>query len=482
AFISNLSEGINNWSITCWENGIGVPNRSETRTLNVDQTAPSLTINSPSEGDYLNSTSITINLTATDTNLNYTNISITNSTGDLINSTTNSTNGTYTLTISVSTDGVYNLTATAYDLTNNSNSTTNANITIDTTKPNVNIINSSFNTTDPTPSIYFNFTDSLSPNASCVLYFNNSAVGNSTAQNNTNTVITVNATTADGAYNVYVRCMDLAGNFNQSENITVTIDTLPPEVSLIYPVNNTLSSDASILLNWSVDNAGISIDKVWYLLDNKITKHFLSGGATNSTLVNFTAGTHTLILKANDTLNNIGASGEITFTVNIPVNATEIINNLINAAGNNLLLDASISNSSGGDQSNNANLTINQTLSMTMKINSSGTNATVTIPEFNGLKANWNETFDIRVNISSSIANNIINSSGTNVTKLFVFVNSGDFLDNKDYLNGSTITVYYNLTEDLDVLYINDDFGLQVYKLSYCNQIPTGKVNYPPAS
>jgi len=54
---------------------------------------------------------------------------------NLVNSTTNTTNGTYTVILAVPSDGVYNITATAYDLAGNSNSTIASNITVDTTSP-----------------------------------------------------------------------------------------------------------------------------------------------------------------------------------------------------------------------------------------------------------------------------------------------------------------------------------------------------------
>jgi len=112
-------------------------NSTETRIILLDINVPLITINQPTSNSILNSTIIEINLTVIDDNLNYANISIIDSTGAIVNSTTNSTNGTYLIILSVPIDGIYNLTATAYDLAGNSNLTIASNITVDTTAPSI---------------------------------------------------------------------------------------------------------------------------------------------------------------------------------------------------------------------------------------------------------------------------------------------------------------------------------------------------------
>ncbi len=105
-------------------------------TIKIDWTKPLIQITSPNSNSSLNSSLIEINLTVTEDNLNYTNISIYNQTGDLVNSTTNNRTGNYTFNLSVP-DGIYNITATVYDLAGNQNLTGVENITIDTTPPKI---------------------------------------------------------------------------------------------------------------------------------------------------------------------------------------------------------------------------------------------------------------------------------------------------------------------------------------------------------
>ncbi len=108
----------------------------QNKTIKIDRTPPKITVNSPTNNQYVYTHNITINLTVADNFLNYTNISIYNSTGNLVNSTRNQTNGTYTITLSVLTDDVYNITATTYDNATNFNSSS-VSITVDTTNQTV---------------------------------------------------------------------------------------------------------------------------------------------------------------------------------------------------------------------------------------------------------------------------------------------------------------------------------------------------------
>ncbi len=108
----------------------------QNKTIKIDRTPPKITVNSPTNNQYIYTHNITINLTVTDNFLNYTNISIYNSTGNLVNSTRNQTNGTYTITLSVLTDDIYNITATTYDNATNFNSSS-VSITVDTTNQTV---------------------------------------------------------------------------------------------------------------------------------------------------------------------------------------------------------------------------------------------------------------------------------------------------------------------------------------------------------
>jgi len=88
-----------------------------------DYLSDNITIYRPPFNAWLGSGTVEITLTINPYNLNYTNISIIQG-NDVINSTVNSTNGTYTVNLSVSGGGKYNLSVTRYDLGGGSSSKT----------------------------------------------------------------------------------------------------------------------------------------------------------------------------------------------------------------------------------------------------------------------------------------------------------------------------------------------------------------------
>jgi hypothetical protein len=95
-----------------------------------DVTPPEVIISSPQSNSTLTSTYIGINGTSIDSSLNYTNISIWQG-SNLVNSTTTNATRWYVY-LSVPGDGVYNITATAYDQIGNSATARVENITVNT--------------------------------------------------------------------------------------------------------------------------------------------------------------------------------------------------------------------------------------------------------------------------------------------------------------------------------------------------------------
>ncbi|MBN1544049.1 DUF333 domain-containing protein, partial [Candidatus Woesearchaeota archaeon] len=62
---ASLSDGSYTWYVSCWENGVGAIDDSSSRTINVDRTPPSLTINTPQQTVY-GSPSVLLDYTASD--------------------------------------------------------------------------------------------------------------------------------------------------------------------------------------------------------------------------------------------------------------------------------------------------------------------------------------------------------------------------------------------------------------------------------
>ncbi|MCK4730727.1 MAG: thrombospondin type 3 repeat-containing protein [Candidatus Aenigmarchaeota archaeon] len=252
-FLVNLSvqeEGIYKIIATAYDN-FNNENTTTVDNLTIDTTNPQITINSPISNSLINSTSIIIDLTTTDTNMNYTNISITNSTSSVVNSTTNPTNGSYFTILSVPAEGVYNIIATTYDKADNFNITTNINITIDITNPQINF---TYPTTET--GIYSqnyietNVTVSDTNLANVTIYLYNST---GLLYNFTNsTGFFYNFTNLDdGTYYLNATANDTAGNTNNTETITIVLDT-----SSAIALNETISdNNIYINRNWSYQEA-----------------------------------------------------------------------------------------------------------------------------------------------------------------------------------------------------------------------------------
>ena len=93
----------------------------------VDTVPPQVSIVSPSSDSILDTKNITVTITADDAVYGYTNVSVTQ--GDsIINSTTTTQKGTFSVSIQVNRGGYYNITATTYDLEDNSRSATVTNV------------------------------------------------------------------------------------------------------------------------------------------------------------------------------------------------------------------------------------------------------------------------------------------------------------------------------------------------------------------
>jgi len=113
-------------------------NQTETRTIVLDNVAPAIAYNPPTEtaGSFINRDNILVNVTATDVNLFNITIRLFNSTLAQINSSTTSSSPNF-INFSGLPDGLFFFNATAFDRAGNNNFTELRNVTIDTVAPEV---------------------------------------------------------------------------------------------------------------------------------------------------------------------------------------------------------------------------------------------------------------------------------------------------------------------------------------------------------
>ena len=282
-------------TLILWANDTAGNINSTSTTFTVDEIPPTITLNSPINNTYTNNTSMEFNFTAIDnlaSNMSYDLYlnGVLNRTGTTLNNTLTS------FSVTSLTDGIYIWNVTATDNAGNTGSSATRTFTVDTTPPLVNII-SPTNTTYNTTSIPLNYTSS-DTNLQTTWY----------QYNGTNTTLTANITLTalnNQESTLILWANDTAGNIN-STAVTFTVDTIPPNVNIISPVNTTYST-TSLPLNYT--SSDTNLQTTWYQYNG--TNTTLTANITLTALNNQES---TLILWANDTAGNINSTA-VTFTV-----------------------------------------------------------------------------------------------------------------------------------------------------------------------
>ncbi len=123
-----------------------------------------------------------------------------------------------------------------------------------------------------------------------------------------------------GSHSIYIKAYDAQNNVGTSSliNVTVmsTVDNIPPEILITYPINNSTVSGiinvaADISDNVAVTRAEFFIDGILEDTDTNGTNGWSTSWDANSA----GSGTHSFYVKAYDAQNNVGTSTLITVTV-----------------------------------------------------------------------------------------------------------------------------------------------------------------------
>ncbi len=229
-------------------------------------------------GSYIDTNSLTINLTVDDADFSNVTINLYNST-DLINQTNITSPAPFIVSFSDLADGIHFFNASAKNSTGWEIVTGTNNVTIDMTKPLIEFVSPS------SSSGYQNSRDILI-NASAsdvnlgIIVINISKTGwsNKTTSSLGDTSLYMNfSNLTDGAYSINVTVNDSAGNSNQSLR-TITIDTIAPNITLISPAESgEWTSSNEITFSYNVTDAGgiancsVYLDEVFEEDDTSVT-------------------------------------------------------------------------------------------------------------------------------------------------------------------------------------------------------------------
>jgi len=298
--IVNLIDDVYHWFYQVFDVS-GNSYTTENNTLTIDTVKPILTIDYPVSGSFYQIHITTLNVSLNENGGNCT-----------VNSsfwTLNSENSTFFnfVNSTEAIDGIFNYNITCWDTSGN-NASILLNYTQDTELPVVVMANNSYSTSDNTPSIFFNATDNLDLALSCALYLNGTGYGGTIVTSGIMDSITTNATVPDGNYSINVTCYDNVNNIGFNDTTWIFIDSLFPQINIVYPQNINYSINVS-RLNYTIFD--INAQTCWYSLNNGTTNTSINCG-TNATNLTSHEGYNTWKVWANDTLNNVNSSS-VTF-------------------------------------------------------------------------------------------------------------------------------------------------------------------------
>src|SRR3989339_823746 len=202
----------------------------------------------------------------------------------------------------------------AYDFTGYSSWMNSSGITIIETNPPAVTINTPLNTTYGSI-VIFNVTATDASGISECVYSLDNALNVSMTNITANEWNATNSSMTSGSHNVKFYCNDTAGNINESQSVTFTVDTILPNVTINTPLNTTYTT-ANIIFNVTANDSS-GIETCVYSLDNALNVSMtnLTASDWNSTNSSMTSGSHNVKFYCNDTAGNINGSESVTFTV-----------------------------------------------------------------------------------------------------------------------------------------------------------------------
>ena len=118
-----------------------------------------------------------------------------------------------------------------------------------------------------------------------------------------------------GEYYFNITVNDTLNNKNTSillVNVTA-VDATPPNLEIVFPTNNTNSSNNNLNVNYTVSDT-VGLDECWYSNDSFSVNTSLASCGTNITTITWSEGTHVVRVYANDTSGNENVS-QVTFNI-----------------------------------------------------------------------------------------------------------------------------------------------------------------------
>jgi len=447
---------------------------------------PTVVLNTPINSTNISNEAFTLNATIAGVEgVNITTtpwFSVSNSTNTWNYSTTNISSEYINVTFNtsaLSADGAYNITVFAYNTTDGLNNSIIHVFTVDNTAPNFTYNVSNNTAYGSVIYIAANFTDGTTGIKNASLFVNGvqnttnlTVSGAADALTTVNFTFTPTAAQVSSTLNFSIKVWDFAGNFNESQNMSITItDATPPNASLNTPTAS-FNVSGVYTLNATV-NDSIAVNAVWFAISNMSSGWYKWNYTTtnvSSDYINVTFnasvltaaegdGNYNITIFTNDSTNNTNNSIVRVFTVDTtaPNYTYNVSNNT--ASGSAIYIAANFTDGTTGVK--NASLFVNGVQNATNTTVSGSANALTTVnfsytPLANLVATTLN--FSIKVwdyagnfNESQNMSVTITDGTSPNVTL------------NKPS-NSSNITGVYTLNAT-----IRDDVAISSAKFSISN-------------
>lgn len=322
----SISEGLTNWKVRAF-NGTA-EETSSVKTIKVDRTAPTITVNT-GEGAYFNTSTASLNFTPSD-NVGTLNCTVFVS-GVANNISVSATNNTPYIAYAYSQgEGAHNWSARCQDQSGNITNTNLYNITVDTAVPDTVTISAPVTNTwisTGTFTLTAKYTDLIAATANCSAYVDGALWVSQTADNNTNEDFTITPSPEEGNHSVYVTCRDGALNANSSTTIYVPIDKTAPTVNFVLPANGTINANTTYNFYWNYTDTLDAVTECNVTIDDTIILNYTAYNNTNnvSTKASLAQGNHTWYVNCTDDSGKVGTTNKRWFMVDTDVPATVTI-------------------------------------------------------------------------------------------------------------------------------------------------------------
>ena len=287
------------WDIACQDLANNT-NTSETRSFNISDEPPQVSLYSPENESGTNETSVELTYNASDNfaldecELYINGIYNQSNQSVLINGLNN---------FSVSFDETeYNWSVTCYDNNGNNASTGNATLYVDLTKPYINLQSPGNDAYFTDSEVAFSYTPTDNYDTlNCTLYVDGVENDTSIVSSGNQYDVTLDGY-KDGVHYWNVSCTDIGGNINYSETRNFTINQTPV-VEPISPSNNTHTNQSNVLIEYNIsDNDDIEGCSLYInsTFNQSNSTNVLKGQTNNFTLSSPAEAEYNWFVKCND--------------------------------------------------------------------------------------------------------------------------------------------------------------------------------------